>query len=94
MLNWIVWNLIQRLMNRKGLIRRKTKQQTNLFEMIFFSYVDSTLLKRWAVPQSATFCISYYFFFTPCEFFTPATPGGLTLEYEWQQVSSSLQDSS
>ena len=28
------------------------------------------------------------------EFFTPALADGLSLEFEWQQVSSSLQDSS
>ena len=28
------------------------------------------------------------------EFFTPALAKGFSLEFEWQQVSSSLQDSS
>ena len=32
--------------------------------------------------------------FTSCEFFTPALTGGLSLKSEWQQVFSSLQDSS
>ena len=32
--------------------------------------------------------------FTPWEFFTSALAGGLSLKFEWQQVSSSLQDSS
>ena len=31
---------------------------------------------------------------TPWEFFPPALDDGLSLEFEWQQVSSSLQDSS
>ena len=30
----------------------------------------------------------------PIEFFAPALADGLSLEFEWQQVSSSLQDSS
>ena len=30
---------------------------------------------------------------TPSEFFTSALADGLSLEFEWQQVSSSLQDS-
>ena len=30
---------------------------------------------------------------TPYEFFTPELTGGLSLESDWQQVSSSLQDS-
>ena len=29
-----------------------------------------------------------------CDFFSPAIVGGFLLEIEWQQVSSSLQDSS
>ena len=33
-------------------------------------------------------------FFTPWKFFTSALADGLSLESEWQQVSSSLQDSS
>ena len=28
------------------------------------------------------------------EFFSPVLPDGFTLEFEWQQISSSLQDSS
>ena len=32
--------------------------------------------------------------FTPLEFFTSALADGLSLEFEWQQVSSSHQDSS
>ena len=31
---------------------------------------------------------------TPCEFFISVLADGLSLEFEWQQVSSSLQDSS
>ena len=30
-----------------------------LFWVKFFSHLESTLLKRWAVPQSAIFCFSY-----------------------------------
>ena len=32
--------------------------------------------------------------YTLLEFFTSALTNGFTLEFEWQQVSSSLQDSS
>ena len=38
--------------------------------------------------------INIFFFFTPIEFFTLALANGFSLEFEWQQVSSSLQDSS
>ena len=34
------------------------------------------------------------YYFTPYVFFTPIFVGGLSLESEWQQISSSLQDSS
>ena len=30
----------------------------------------------------------------PCEFFTPVLADGISLEFEWQQVSSDLRDSS
>ena len=36
----------------------------------------------------------YYYYYTPLEFFTSALTDGFTLDFEWQQVSSSLQDSS
>ena len=32
--------------------------------------------------------------FTPLEFFTSVLADGFSLEFEWQQVSSSLQDTS
>ena len=35
-----------------------------------------------------------YLLFTPWEYFTSALTDGLSLEFEWQQVPSSLQDSS
>ena len=35
-----------------------------------------------------------FYYSVPCEFITPALPGGLTLKFQWQQVSSCLQDSS
>ena len=36
----------------------------------------------------------YYYYFTPLEFFTSVLADGFSMEFEWQQVSSSLQDSS
>ena len=36
----------------------------------------------------------HYFFLLLWEFFTPAVAGDFPLEFEWQQVSSSLQNSS
>ena len=34
------------------------------------------------------------FVFTPCEFFTAVLADGLSLKFDWQSVSSNLQDSS
>ena len=38
--------------------------------------------------------VSLLLLFTPLEFFTSVLADGFSLEFEWQQVSSSLQDSS
>ena len=35
-----------------------------------------------------------YYYLTPLEFFPSVLADGFSLEFEWQQVSSSLQDSS
>ena len=35
-----------------------------------------------------------HYYITPCEFFTTTLADGLSLESEWQQISSGLQDSS
>ena len=42
------------------------------------------------VNWSFIFSCDYYYY--TCEFFTPALAGGLSLESEWQQVSSCLQE--
>ena len=36
----------------------------------------------------------YYYYFTPWEFFTSALADGFLLKFEWQQISSSFQDTS
>ena len=41
-------------------------------------------------PQSCNFSLFCWLLFTPLEFFTSTLDGGLS--FEWQQVSSSLQD--
>ena len=38
--------------------------------------------------------INYYYYFTPCEFVSPALAVGPSFDSEWQHVSSGLQDSS
>ena len=42
--------------------------------------------------QPGKYCCCYYF--TPSEYFIPASAGGLSLKSKWQQVSSGLLDSS
>ena len=52
--------------------------------------------------SSSSFSFFFFFFqlllllllFTPLEFFTSVLANGFSLEFEWQQVPSSLQDSS
>ena len=36
----------------------------------------------------------YYYYYTPLEFFASVSADGFSREFDWQQVSSSLQDSS
>ena len=36
----------------------------------------------------------YYYHFTHLSFFTPVLADGLSLEFDWQHISSSLLDSS
>ena len=43
---------------------------------------------------SVPVCLTIYYYFTLCEFSPLVLTGGLSLESEWQQVSSSFQDSS
>ena len=40
------------------------------------------------------FLSQLYFYFSPCEFFTPVLIGSLSLESKWPQVSSGFSDSS
>ena len=56
------------------------------------SWVKEYLWQLFRVLQLRSFCL--LLFFTPLEFFTSVLADGFSLEFEWQQVSSSLQDSS
>ena len=51
-----------------------------------FPYLD--------ISRSSRAKFSYYYHVTYWEFFTSALADDLSLEFEWQQISSSLQDSS
>ena len=62
----------------------------------FSSHFFSQRLKKIAQSQMSFLypdCI-IFLSFTLLEFFTSAVADGLSLEFEWQQVSSSLQNSS
>ena len=53
-----------------------------------------SLLKFPFLSQVHVFWLSLLLLFTPLEFSTSVLADGFSLEFEWQQVSSSLQDSS
>ena len=57
----------------------------------FFSFSFNSIL--WFGLQSPQF-YKFSLLFTPLEFFTSVLADGFSLAFEWQQVSSSLQDSS
>ena len=60
-----------------------------------FPHVHRTLLSILAdLTNAFTQFVILLLLFTPLEFFTLAFADGLSLEFERQQVSSSLQDSS
>ena len=68
------------------------RQLFNLFlKFIYQDYNWSHSNFKGDVEQDS---ISIYYIFTPLEFFTSVLADGFSLEFEWQQVSSSLQDSS
>ena len=63
----------------------------SLFFLFLLIIIRSGLLAeiRWSVCMLLLLLL-----FTPLEFFTSVLADGFSLEFEWQQVSSSLQDSS
>ena len=75
----------------------KVEVLISLFTFFQFYSVVSRVSK---VDNFADFHFFYYYkvslllLFTPLEFFTSVLADGFSLEFEWQQVSSSLQDSS
>ena len=75
---------------------------TFIFNWFFISLVRSWYLYLFSLSFNVTlwssgtamFTYYYYYYFTPLEFFTSVLADGFSLEFEWQQVSSGLQDSS
>ena len=59
------------------------------FWYVFFSFLAFLNLRTLAFVV-----FIYYNYYIPHEFYIPLLAGGLSLESEWQQVSSDLQDSS
>ena len=57
----------------------------------WIEYQNNSL--KWFVPPTMTFKYNHYYF-TPWEFFTSVLADGLSLKFEWQQVSLFLRDSS
>ena len=60
----------------------------------FFSHSFSFILWSAGTAKSTILQIFFLLLFTPLEFFTSVLADSFSLEFEWQQVSSSLQDSS
>ena len=61
----------------------------------FFSHSFSFSLWSTGSEKSTLLQISLLFLlFTPLEFFTSTLTDGFSLEFEWQQISSSVQDTS
>ena len=85
-LKWykIFWNIIYHYY----LLRESFKHQ-RLLVVFHWSLSDS---KSPQVSRTLLSILAYCLFFL--EIFTPALADGLSLEFEWQQVSSSIQDSS
>ena len=64
------------------------------FWIVFhFHLFDGVSLQDAQVFVDFVFSEVYYYYYTVLEFFTSVSADGLSLEFEWQQVSSSLQDS-
>ena len=65
---------------------------------LFFKFVfPSIYLSMYLSKFPTSFLLwshDFYLLFTPLEFFKSVLADGFSLEFEWQQVSSSLQDSS
>ena len=58
--------------------------KSTILQIFFFFFVD----------YYKVYYYYYYYYYYSLEFFTSALANGFSLETEWQQVSSSLQDSS
>ena len=63
------------------------KVQVFVYLFTFFHF-PSVFCWNWKINPMTLFFVLFW------EFFTPASADGFSLEFEWQQVSSSLQDSS
>ena len=57
-------------------------------------YIRKEYLKLYNCVQKIITIIIVIIIFTSWEFFTSVLADGLSLEFEWQQVSSNLQDCS
>ena len=64
------------------------KQKLNI------SFRKLKVIRKKIMPSIIALTYKDYHYFTPCEFFTPASVSGLSMESAWLQVSSEVQDSS
>ena len=73
----------------------KTHQMVNSFSFLISRLLDGIELSVW-ISKSPIMspALAFYYYFTPSEFFTPVLISDISLESEWHQVSSGLQDCS
>ena len=77
------------------IIRRWPDGQVTNGSFVALMIVERTLVANWSLFKIQDMSlIIIIIIIIPCEFFTPVLADGLSQEPEWQQVSSSLQDSS
>ena len=81
---------------RTGTVLYKRRGPIQLVTLLYMNALSKVLLIIY-------FCLGKYklrldtfwlYYITPCEFFTLASADSLSLEFEWQHISSGLQDTS
>ena len=71
-----------------------TVPRTQITIGIIITFMFHSFFTSLARSMYLSFIITVIFIITPREFFTSVLADDFSLEFEWQQVSSSLQDSS
>ena len=70
----------------------KTDDGLCIYHLFIWSNLNFLNISRWIILPTQSCLLLLLLLFTPLEFFTSVLADGFSLEFEWQQVSSSLQD--